>query len=153
MKKLFITFMFVFLGSQASAWVSKEFIPSNVDTINVKIIDDAKEGCWTNISEVKRYAEDKLELAGHNVYRNKKDSFTGYRDYKLVIQIIANRTALIECYGAYRIMLYKINETKDITGIFTAGEKIMTFKGAKNVNQHILGFVSDFMEEVEDPQW
>jgi hypothetical protein len=50
-------------------------------------------------------------------------------------------------------MLYKINETKDITGIFTAGEKIMTFKGAKNVNQHILGFVSDFMEEVENPQW
>ena len=79
--------MFVLYGSQASAWVSQDFKLSNVDEINVKIVDQADDGCWTNIGEVKRYAEDKLELAGHNVYRKRKDGWTGFKHYKLRIQI------------------------------------------------------------------
>ena len=153
MKKLLIAVMFVFYGSQASAWVSKEFTPSNVDEINVQIVDDAGEGCWTNIGEVKRYAEDKLELAGHNVYRKRKDGWTGFKHYKLRIQIIANRKQFKDCYGAYNIKLYKLNKTDGVNGAFLVGEILGSFNAYQNVNQLTLKEVGDFMKEVEDPRW
>jgi len=119
----------------------------------VRIIDDAKDGCWTNIGEVKRYAEDKLELAGHNVYRKRKDGWVGYRHYKLAIQIISNRAPFDLCFGAIRLVLYKQTKTEDVDGLFTAGERLLTFVGKQNINQHVLEKVGDFMEQVEDPQW
>jgi len=47
--------------------VVKQFTPSNVDSVAVSINDGADDGCWTNLVEAKRYAEDKLELAGFKV--------------------------------------------------------------------------------------
>ena len=153
MKRLLITAMFVLFGSQASAWVSKGFKPNKVSQIAIVVQDDATNGCWTNIGEVKRYAEDKLELAGHNVYRKRKDGWVGYRHYKLAIQIISNRTPFNLCFGAVRLLLYKANKTEDIAGLFTAGELHMPFVGKQNLNQYVLEKVGDFMEQVEDPQW
>ena len=90
MKKLFITFMFVFLGSQASAWVLKEFTPANVSSISVTIDDKATDACWTNISEVKRYAEDKLELSGFNVVRGSDGTRTsGSHFFRISLRIRA----------------------------------------------------------------
>ena len=61
MKKLLKHIVYVasllMFATQASAWVSKQFVPSNVSKITVKISDQANDGCWTNICEVKRYAE------------------------------------------------------------------------------------------------
>ena len=71
MKKLLLTASLLMLATQASAWVSKGFIPANVSLVSVDIKDQASNGCWTNIGEVKRYAEDKLELAGFKVSREK----------------------------------------------------------------------------------
>ena len=61
MKKILLTVFLLMLTTQASAWVSKGFVPKNVSQITVNISDQANDGCWTNIGEVKRYAEDKLE--------------------------------------------------------------------------------------------
>ena len=152
MKKLFIAVMFVLYGSQASAWVSQDFKLSNVDEINVKIVDQADDGCWTNIGEVKRYAEDKLELAGYNVYRKKKNGFTGYKHYKLQIMVHSYRNAS-GCWGAVEFLLYNQTEIEGIVGTFLAGKYDAVFSNYTNVNQFALKAVGKFMKEVEDPQW
>ena len=77
LKKLMVCILFILFGSQASAWVSKEFIPSNVSLITVDIHDQANDGCWTKIGEVKRCAEDKLKLPGFKVSGEK---FEDYED-------------------------------------------------------------------------
>ncbi|WP_425085789.1 hypothetical protein [Ruegeria profundi] len=41
--------------------------PSDFDGAFVRIVDDATNGCWTNIGEVRKYAEDQLALAGFTV--------------------------------------------------------------------------------------
>ena len=40
---------------------------TNIGKIQVRLMDDATDGCWTNIKEVKVYAEDKLEMIGADV--------------------------------------------------------------------------------------
>ena len=68
MKKLFVIASLLFLlATQVSAWTFKGFNPNNVSQIHVLIRDGATKGCWTNMSEVKRYTEDKLELASSNL--------------------------------------------------------------------------------------
>ena len=138
-------------ATQASAWVSKQFVPSNVSKITVEISDQANDGCWTNIGEVKRYAEDKLELAGHKVLREK---FVGYDDrhYELYITVIANRHET-KCYGSYDFNISKQITDNKVGGIFSAGRFNGNFTGYENINQHILTKIGDLMKEVEDPQW
>ena len=41
MKKLLVFILFILFGSQASAWVSKGFVPANVSKINVGMNDNA----------------------------------------------------------------------------------------------------------------
>ncbi len=43
------------------------YAPEDYEIAYVKIVDGAKNGCWTNIGEVQTYAEDQLKLAGFNV--------------------------------------------------------------------------------------
>lgn len=41
--------------------------PSDFEGAYVWIVDNATNGCWTNIGEARKYAEDQLELAGFKV--------------------------------------------------------------------------------------
>ncbi len=43
------------------------YAPEDYSTAWVKVVDLAKNGCWTNIGETKTYAEDQMALAGFNV--------------------------------------------------------------------------------------
>ena len=38
------------------------FGPDSIRIVEVEILDNATDGCWTNISTVKTYAEDQLRL-------------------------------------------------------------------------------------------
>lgn len=40
------------------------FKPDDFDSVWIEVIDNARNGCWTNIGESKDYAYDQLELAG-----------------------------------------------------------------------------------------
>ena len=97
--------MFVLFGSQASAWVSKGFKPNKVSQIAIVVKDDATNGCWTNIGEVKRYAEDKLELAGFEVFRGAVKGFlTDSNRFILRIDVnAARRGGLCYCDIEYGI--------------------------------------------------
>lgn len=59
------TFAFVVFSTCVSA--GPLWHPSDYDGAFVRIIDDATNGCWTNIGEVRKYAEDQLALAGFKV--------------------------------------------------------------------------------------
>ena len=107
MKKLLLTASLLMFSTQASAWVSKQFIPSNVSLITVNIDDQANDGCWTNIGEVKRYTEDKLELAGFKVSRNKFKNYIDNRHFILNIHVNATR-GVSTCFGDIRFGIINI---------------------------------------------
>lgn len=152
MKKLFIAVMFVLFGSQASAWVSKGFVPANVSKVNVGMNDDAQGGCWTNIGEVKRYTEDKLELAGFTVQRDKFEYYDDRNHFVLGVGVTAKRNNG-RCYGEISMYIMKQAIENNVHAKFIVGEYGSIFTGYDNVNQYILELVGGFMKEVEDPQW
>jgi hypothetical protein len=152
MKKLLLTASLLMFSTQASAWVSKQFIPSNVSLITVNIDDQANDGCWTNIGEVKRYTEDKLELAGFKVSREKFESYEDEKHYLLAVTVNSSRNGS-KCYGSIQLYIFKGTWVNNVGGLLYVGELGGTFTQHDNVNQLALNYVGKFMKQVEDPQW
>jgi len=151
-KRLLVFILFVLIGSQASAWVSKEFIPSNVSLITVTVDDEANDGCWTNIGEVKRYTEDKLELVGFKVSREKFNTYKDKNHYLLGVKVISNRNGG-KCYGVIETTIFRGSWYNNIGGLIYVGKHGGTFSGHDNANQLTLNYISFFIKQVEDPQW
>ena len=152
MKKLLIAVMFVLFGSQASASVFKDFVPANISKIHIEIVDRATEGCWTNIGEVKRYAEDKLRLAGFNVPEGNFEGYDDIKHYVFVISITAQRNGGL-CFGAIDLNIQRATSLNSIIGMFSLGAGSSIFSGMQNVNQGALEIIGNYMKEVKDPQW
>jgi len=149
-KKLLITLLLTFFSTQASAYIFKDFVPANISKIHVDIVDHAKEGCWTNIGEVKRYTEDKLRLAGFNV---PMDNFVGYEEkqhYVFVITITSQRNAGL-CFGSIEIDITRATAVDLVFGMFSLGGGSSIFSGMQNVNRGALDIVGSFMEKAADP--
>ena len=92
----------IILGTASST--SAQYVDPNFSIKNfkvfVQIIDKAKQGCWTNISETRRYIQEKL--AEDNVQLIDDQSKT---DLTLKLAILAQRTGHGWCYGNMSLSL------------------------------------------------
>ena len=66
----------------------------------VQVSDKATKGCWTNISETKRYIKNKLSEAGVQVIDDQSKT-----DLTLKFSIVAQRTGHGWCYGSMDLNL------------------------------------------------
>ena len=66
----------------------------------VQVIDKAKEGCWTNISETQKYIENKLSESGAKLIDDQSKT-----DLTLKFAILAQRTGHGWCYGNMSLRL------------------------------------------------
>ena len=118
--------------------------------ITVIIDDNAIDGCWTNIGEVKRYAEDKLELAGFKVLKEKYERAVDDSHY--IFNVVVNsKTGAVTCFGDMQFSIFKFIQNNNMLGMFLVGFYSNNFTGAENANQYTLKLMGDFMKEVEDP--
>ena len=145
--KTILTAVCLLIASMTASYsmeVSKKVTPSKIDSIAVYINDGAKQGCWTNLGEAKRYAEDKLELAGFTV-RSSNDKWTP-KGYALEIIINSRRTNYSECYGYISLSLYQPNWIDGVYGGFEVGSGGGIFLGYENANQNVLDFIQKFID-------
>ena len=152
LKHIVYTASLLMLATQASAFVSKGFIPANVSQITVIINDQANDGCWTNIGEVKRYVEDKLELVGFKVSREKFEGYENDKHFILSVMVNAKRTTG-KCFGDVEFEIIRYIKNNNMGGMFLVGQYGSNFKGGENANQYTLKLTGEFMKEVEAPQW
>ena len=67
MKNLLIIVLLI-NGLCTSALAQEKLLtPENVGDVNVFIIDDAVNGCWTNLRESREYAEEQLKIRGYTI--------------------------------------------------------------------------------------
>ena len=66
----------------------------------VQVIDKAKEGCWTNISETRKYIKNKLSESGAKLIDDQSKT-----DLTLKFSILAQRTGHGWCYGNMSLSL------------------------------------------------
>ena len=105
MKKFILTVLLILIGTHAFS--QSEYLDPSFSIKNKSIIvlphDEAKDGCWTNIGEVKRYIEDKLELSGAIVVQNAEDA-----EFTFMANVHAQRWTNIEwCYGRFEYSILK----------------------------------------------
>jgi hypothetical protein len=88
------------IGSQAVAEIIDSNFTFKGKNITVHMVDSADGGCWTNLREVREYAEEKLRMKGASVDDNWSDS-----SFLLFVQIMGSRNPnnSTQCVGAINI--------------------------------------------------
>ena len=98
----FILLLTLVVGMTNSA--SSQYIDPNFSIkdfkVFVQVIDKAKEGCWTNISETRKYIENKLSESGAKLIDDQSKT-----DLTLKFAILAQRTGHGWCYGNMSLRL------------------------------------------------
>lgn len=88
-------------ASRAAA-VSGVFGPAA--SMRVYVVDQVKDGCWTNAPDIKGLAEKFLRRAGIRVVESPLDLFSDYPDFrKIVIRARGYRTTSGVCIGSLTI--------------------------------------------------
>ena len=96
-------FMFIIIIGTANK-LSAQYVDQNFSIkaykVFVQIIDTAKEGCWTNISETREYIKNKLSNSGTKLIDDQSNT-----DLTLKFSILAQRTGHGWCYGNMSLSL------------------------------------------------
>ena len=118
-----------------SAWIF-----DYVDSINVEIDDQIKDGCWTNLKEVREYSEKKLRAN-----RLKVVDFDA--EYTLEIQGLGQKT--LHCHAYVSIKIRSTGNNAD--GIASNALILLTRQSfiysETKLNSKIIGFVQAFFNE------
>ena len=92
----FILMLAVIMGTATST--SAQYVDQNFSIkdlkVFVEIIDKAKEGCWTNISNTRKYIQNKLSESGVSLIDDQSKT-----DLTLKFSLVAQRTGHGWCYG------------------------------------------------------
>ena len=96
---LLLTFVVGMANSASSQYVDPNFSIKNFKVF-VQVIDKAKEGCWTNISETRKYIKNKLSGSGAKLVDDQSKT-----DLTLKFAILAQRTGHGWCYGNMSLRL------------------------------------------------
>ena len=98
----FILLLTIIVGMANSA--SSQYVDQNFSIkdfkVFVQVIDKAKEGCWTNISETRKYIKNKLSESGAKLIEDQSKT-----DLTLKFSILAQRTGHGWCYGNMSLRL------------------------------------------------
>ena len=92
----FILMLTVIVGTATST--SAQYVDQNFSIKDLKVfvemIDKAKEGCWTNISDTRKYIQNKLSESGVSLIDDQSKT-----DLTLKFSLVAQRTGHGWCYG------------------------------------------------------
>jgi len=148
MKKLLI--ITLILSAQAAfAWTNKDFRIANKNIV-VGVYDDATNGCWTNLGEVKRYVEDKLSIAGANI----RNEHTGLvhpdnNNYWYTISVIGYRLNNGVCIGSISGELYAAVRFSEFHFAYVQSETmLLNSTNGSNLNNQVLSVASDFIRKL-----
>ena len=127
----------LFFSCDANAqFYSSDANPSTVESISVRIIDEATDGCWTNLREVREYAEEKLRIAGYKVVSQEGE-------YRFVINVHAFRLKRrTECVGAIRIGIESSSISKGVFGFHEIGSFQLVSVKSPNLNNDALDLIN-----------
>ena len=113
--------------------------------------DRAKNACWTNLSESRQYAEEKLRGAGATLFSPDTDEKYYGEYYAFIIDVASRRSKTMAlCYGS---IVIKIATPVSISGNdhdATAQSYQAIFTGKQNVNVAVIESIQTFLEKLKD---
>ena len=110
--------------------------------VSVFIADDAKDACWTNLTESREYAEEKVRSAGATVVPH-----ASIPDYVVVVRVRSVRdTAFGSCFGSIRLELVTSTMVNGRRHEATAIESGAIFMGLQNANSRVIQSIQSFFD-------
>ena len=132
----------VFALDAHAQFVSDDLSPVTIGNVSVKIHDEATDGCWTNLGEVKNYAKDKLELKGYKI------SDTNFEYYTIYVLVATQRTEEGRCFGSINIQVLKAEISGGIFGFHEVANHGGIFNYAENANNYILNLINELTSKM-----
>ena len=96
---LILAIIVVSASSTSAQYVDPNFSIKNFKVF-VQIIDKAKQGCWTNISDTRNFIQNKLSESGVQLIDDQSKT-----DLTLKFSLLAQRTGHGWCYGNMNLRL------------------------------------------------
>ena len=146
-----ILLLFLVLANSTFAnLIDKSFrLQKDTNAMAVKIFDNATGGCWTNLLESKKYAEDKLQILGVNLVDDPEFvPLATKKTYRFKISVLARRSGGW-CEGSVIISIDTasfINGKLHLSKIYE--DNIITAQ-PKNINNDVLQFISLVFKELK----
>ena len=114
--------------------------------VNVLLADSAKDACWTNLTESREYAEEKLRSAGATVVLP-----PSVPDYVLRLNLMSRRNKAFKlCYGSIRVELLTPTMVNGRNHEALAIYSYAIFMGRQNVNTDVVESIQTFFDYVKD---
>ena len=145
MKKLLAIgafFTAAWCSAVSAQWVSTGVNPKSVGTIHVYLEDGAIGGYWTNLREVREYAEEKLRIAGYSTTSD--DIVFGQR---LSIKVTAYKSNG-QCVGSARAALVKPSYLAGFFGFYETGHHTILTNQNRNLNTEVISVVQELINEM-----
>jgi hypothetical protein len=127
--------------SLSQPYYSSEANPSSIGTISVSIIDEANGACWTNLREVREYAEEKISSKGYNLVKEKGE-------YYFDINLNSFRVNNGMCVGSYKIQIASPTRKNGVFGFHEIGAASGVATMPDNFNRKMIELVQYMTESM-----
>lgn len=147
LKRLALTLLLIapsFAWSERFSW---DKTLADIGSITVVIHDSAVDGCWTNIKEVKNYAEAKLEIAGAKLFEQDNDLYLAGIGNGFFIQVNARRLDSGYCFGSVQVFIGGAAMFLDVLGFFKYSSINAIAGNSENLNISVLNHVQKAISE------
>ena len=143
MKNL-IAAIFVLLTTSTGAHAFDPEFTKNMKQVEVLLDDQASNACWTNLTESREYAEEKLRGFGATLYKG-EDKYYG-EHYSLIIRVISQRIKGARCFGAIEISLETGTEFHEKFHFAVFKSTLWPFTYYENVNKAVIEQIQNFFK-------
>ena len=143
MKKLFAAISILLTTSTGVYALNQEFT-KNMKQVEVLLQDDAKNACWTNLTESREYAEEKLRGLGATLYKGEDKYYGQY--YALIIYVQSQRSSAGKCFGAVEISLETGTEINNSFHHAVHRSTLWAFTGYEKVNAGVIEQIQFFFK-------
>ena len=129
--------------------IDSDFKLSATRSVAVVLLDDAEDGCWTNLRETREYAEEKLSSKGAKIIP-KEDYLTN--SYAFIIHVVGYRNT-IGCAARIGVRLETVTFIKNSNGDAIVHPAIASRTGRlitvyDKANNEVLNVVKAFIDEL-----
>ena len=150
MRFIFIA-IFMTFATQASADFFTYADIKNLKHIEVILDDKAKNACWTNLTESRQYAEEKLRGAGATLFSPDTDEKYMGEYHAFIIQVQSKRSKSMPlCFGSVTVRIgtpVSVNG-KNYDAMAQGYHSI--FMGKQNINTGDIESIQTFLEKLKD---
>ena len=147
MRAILLAFLMVF-STQASAEFMTYHDLKNLKYVDVILMDKAKNACWTNLTETRQYAEEKLRSANAKLFSSDSYEKVPAEYYALVVKVMSRRSEVLQlCYGSIYIYIATPFNLNSFWHEAQAAGYEAIFMGKHNINTGVMESGKAFFDQ------